>query len=230
MLVLRRGGGLDAGAAGGRGPDRHGRCRPPQPRQRAGRHRRRCRPGPARRRRWPRPCAASAPTRPTIPAAACCARSAASRSWSTSPTIRTAWRPSASSWRAIPASRRLVLLGQAGDRTDAEIRALAARGLGAAARPDRDQGDGELPARPRAAGEIPALLRAGARPARAPRPRPIAVEDSETAGVRSAFAWAQPGRPAGPAEPCRPGADAGLPRPASRRTAEWRPGDPLPPS
>ena len=60
---------------------------------------------------------------------------------------------------SIPAARRLVLLGQAGDRTDAEIRALAAAVW--SMRPDRiviKEMDSYL--RGREPGEIPALFRA----------------------------------------------------------------------
>ena len=61
---------------------------------------------------------------------------------------------------AIPAARRLVLLGQAGDRTDAEITGPGRRRLGAAARPDRRQGDGE----PTCAAARPARSRPCCRP------------------------------------------------------------------
>jgi cyanophycin synthetase len=91
----------------------------------------------------------------------------------------------------IPATRRLVLLGQAGDRTDTEIQALAAATW--AMRPDRivvKEMDSYL--RGRRAGEIPALLQAELTRLGAPADV-IGVEDSETAAVRSAFAWAQPG-------------------------------------
>ena len=58
----------------------------------------------------------------------------------------------------IPAARRLVLLGQAGDRTDAEIRALAAAVW--SLRPDRVViKEMESYLRGRDPGEIPALLR-----------------------------------------------------------------------
>ncbi len=91
----------------------------------------------------------------------------------------------------IPAARRLVLLGQAGDRTDAEIRALAAATW--TIRPDRiivKEMDSYLRGRP--PGEIPALLQAELTRLGAPEDM-IAVAGSETAAVRAAFAWAQPG-------------------------------------
>src|SRR3954470_1777827 len=91
----------------------------------------------------------------------------------------------------IPAKRRLVLLGQAGDRTDAEIQALAAAVW--ATRPDRIIiKEMESYLRGRETGEIPALLRAElARHGAAPDL--VTVEDSETAAVRAAFAWAEAG-------------------------------------
>lgn len=92
---------------------------------------------------------------------------------------------------SIPAKRRLVLLGQAGDRTDAEIRALA--GAVCSMRADRIViKEMESYLRGRAPGEIPTLLRAELAQLGVPA-EAISVEDSETAGVRSAFAWAREG-------------------------------------
>ena len=91
----------------------------------------------------------------------------------------------------IPAARRLVLLGQAGDRTDAEIQALAAATW--AMRPDRIVvKEMESYLRGRRPGEIPALLQAELTRLGAPGDV-VAVEESETAAVRAAFGWAQPG-------------------------------------
>ena len=91
----------------------------------------------------------------------------------------------------IPAARRLVLLGQAGDRTDAELRALAAAVW--AMRPDRIViKEMESYLRGREPGEIPALLRTELSRQGAPA-ETVIVEDSETAAVRSAFAWAEKG-------------------------------------
>ena len=91
----------------------------------------------------------------------------------------------------VPAGRRLVLLGQAGDRTDAEIRALA--GAVWAMRPDRIViKEMQSYLRGREAGEVPALLRSELDRLGAPADA-IGVEDSETDGVRSAFAWAREG-------------------------------------
>ena len=71
----------------------------------------------------------------------------------------------------IPATRRLVLLGQAGDRTDAEIKALAAAVW--SMRPDRIViKEMESYLRGREPGEIPALLPRRALPPRRHRPTP----------------------------------------------------------
>lgn len=93
--------------------------------------------------------------------------------------------------RAMPAARRLVLLGQAGDRSDEAIRELAraAWALG----PDRVViKEMERYLRGRQPGEVPALFsdefsRLGM-PASA-----IAVRGSELDAVRDALAWARPG-------------------------------------
>jgi UDP-N-acetylmuramyl tripeptide synthase len=92
---------------------------------------------------------------------------------------------------SLPAARRLVLLGQAGDRTDAEIRALA--GAVWAMRPDRIVvKEMESYLRGRRRGEVPALLEAELARLGAP-PDLVAETGSETEAVRAAFAWAQPG-------------------------------------
>ncbi len=92
---------------------------------------------------------------------------------------------------SLSATRRLVLLGQAGDRTDAEMRALA--GAVWAMRPNRIViKEMESYLRGRQPGEIPALLRSELARLGAPE-ECMTVEDSETAGVRSAFRWAQEG-------------------------------------
>lgn len=92
---------------------------------------------------------------------------------------------------AIPAARRLVLLGQAGDRTDAEIRALAAAVW--AMRPDRVVlKEMESMRRGRAPGEVPALLRAELGRLGTP-PGSVAEAGSETEAVRAALAWGRPG-------------------------------------
>jgi cyanophycin synthetase len=92
---------------------------------------------------------------------------------------------------ALPAGRRLVLLGQAGDRPDEAIRALARAAL--ALRPDRVVlKDMDRYLRGRQPGEVPALmagelLRLGLAPEAVSRP------GGEVASVRDALRWARPG-------------------------------------
>ena len=92
---------------------------------------------------------------------------------------------------ALPARRRLVLLGQAGDRPDEAIRALARAAL--EVRPDRVVlKEMERYLRGRVPGEIPALMedelvRHGMAPEAIRRP------GGEVAAVRDALAWARPG-------------------------------------
>ena len=102
------------------------------------------------------------------------------------------------------ATRRLVLLGQAGDRTDAEIRALAAAVW--AMRPERIVlKEMESYLRGRAPGEVPALLRDELGRLGAPADI-VTTAESETDAVRSAFVWALPGdlREAAGRGRCRP--------------------------
>ncbi len=93
--------------------------------------------------------------------------------------------------RALPAARRLVVIGQAGDRDDEAIRGLARAAW--AMGPDRVILK-EMPKylRGRAPGEIPAMLRDELRRAGAPD---AAIEDApgEVAAVEQALAWARPG-------------------------------------
>ena len=92
---------------------------------------------------------------------------------------------------ALPARRRLVLIGQAGDRSDGAIRALARAALGL--RPDRVVlKEVERYLRGRRPGEIPALMadeliRLGVAAEAVSRP------GGEVAAVRDALAWARPG-------------------------------------
>ena len=92
---------------------------------------------------------------------------------------------------SLPARRRLVLLGQAGDRTDQEIRELAQAVW--ALRPERIVvKEMEAYLRGRQMGEVPALLEDEL--ARLGAPADLVVEaPSETEAVRLAFAWAEPG-------------------------------------
>jgi UDP-N-acetylmuramyl tripeptide synthase len=92
---------------------------------------------------------------------------------------------------AVPAERRLFLFGQAGDRTDADIEALARTAA-------RLQADCYLVAeypkhlRGRAAGEVPRLLHRTLLDAGIAE---SAVEDAPDplAGTRRALAWSKPG-------------------------------------
>lgn len=93
--------------------------------------------------------------------------------------------------KAIPAKRRAVLLGQAGDRSDADTAELTQTVW-------RSQPDlvvvKELPGklRGRALGDVPALIRAELKRLGAPDDC-IAMTADETAATRHALAWAQPG-------------------------------------
>jgi UDP-N-acetylmuramyl tripeptide synthase len=90
-----------------------------------------------------------------------------------------------------PSRRRLVLLGQAGDRDDASIRELARAAL--ALRPDRvvlKEMDAYL--RGRAPGEVPGLMTAALVEAGFPR-ESIVTAPAEVDAVRAALAWAGAG-------------------------------------
>jgi UDP-N-acetylmuramyl tripeptide synthase len=92
---------------------------------------------------------------------------------------------------AMPARRRLVLLGQAGDRSDASIRELARAAL--ALRPDRivlKELDRYL--RGRLPGEVTELM-ADELINGGVSPEAIARPGDELAAVRDALAWARPG-------------------------------------
>ena len=92
---------------------------------------------------------------------------------------------------SIPAGRRLVLLGQAGDRSDAAIRELAAAAL--ALQPDHViVKEMERYLRGRAPGEVSGLLAAEFRRLGLPPDR-VSAGRSETEAVREALAWARPG-------------------------------------
>jgi UDP-N-acetylmuramyl tripeptide synthase len=97
----------------------------------------------------------------------------------------------AASLDSAPSQRRLVMIGQAGDRDDAAIRELARATL--AIRPDRvilKEMDAYL--RGRAPGEVPALLADGLRKAGLP-PSAISSPGTEMPSVREALEWARPG-------------------------------------
>ena len=92
---------------------------------------------------------------------------------------------------ALPAARRLVVLGQAGDRTDDAIRGLARAAW--ALRPDRILlKEMAQYRRGRAPGEVPALLAAELARIGVPDERVERVE-TEVEAARKAFGWALPG-------------------------------------
>jgi UDP-N-acetylmuramyl tripeptide synthase len=93
--------------------------------------------------------------------------------------------------RSWPASRRLLLLGQSGDRTDALIADFVREAVRIA--PDRMLIK-ELPGhlRGRAPGEVPAILHRMLREEGVPEDRIAHVAD-EVEGAREALAWSKPG-------------------------------------
>lgn len=126
--------------------------------------------------------------------------------------------------REMPARRRLVLLGQAGDRTDESIRELARAAW--TLRPDHIViKEMERYLRGRRAGEIPALLADEFSRLGAP-PDAIALPGSELDAVRHSLAWSRPGDLLLLAvHQDRPLVLALMDR---LRTSEWRPGSPVP--
>jgi UDP-N-acetylmuramyl tripeptide synthase len=92
---------------------------------------------------------------------------------------------------ALPARRRLVLIGQAGDRPDGAIRALARAAVGL--RPDRVVlKEMERYLRGRQPGEIPNLM-ADELIGLGVAPEAVSRPGGEVAAVRDALAWARPG-------------------------------------
>jgi UDP-N-acetylmuramyl tripeptide synthase len=92
---------------------------------------------------------------------------------------------------ALPARRRLVLIGQAGDRPDGAIRALARAALGL--RPDRVVlKEMERYLRGRRPGEVPDLM-ADELIGLGVAPEAVSRPGGEVAAVRDALAWARPG-------------------------------------
>jgi cyanophycin synthetase len=91
----------------------------------------------------------------------------------------------------VPSKRRLVMIGQAGDRDDGAIREMARTTL--ALRPDRvvaKEMDAYL--RGRALGEVPGIIADELRRAGLPADA-VATASGELAGVREALDWARPG-------------------------------------
>jgi len=93
---------------------------------------------------------------------------------------------------ALPAQRRLLLLGQAGNRDDTQLRALGATAWRATAFDRVIIKDMHDMLRGRSPGEIPARLREGLQ--RAGAPESVIVESpSEVAGICAALEWAAEG-------------------------------------
>lgn len=130
----------------------------------------------------------------------------------------------ASMSQAMPARRRLVLLGQAGDRSDAAIRELARAAW--TLRPDRVViKEMERYLRGRRVGEIPALLADEFSRLGAPSDA-IALPGTELDAVRHALAWSRPGDLLLLAvHQDRPQVQALM---ETLRTSEWQPGFPVP--
>jgi UDP-N-acetylmuramyl tripeptide synthase len=126
--------------------------------------------------------------------------------------------------RELPAQRRLVLLGQAGDRTDHDIRELARAAW--TLHPDRVViKDMERYLRGRKAGEVPALLADEFSRLGMP-PDAIALPGNELDSVRHALAWARPGDLLLLAvHQDRSQVHALM---DTLRTSEWQPGSPVP--
>ncbi len=97
----------------------------------------------------------------------------------------------ASAAAGVPAKRRLVMLGQAGDRSDQAIRELARAAM--ALRPDRVVAkDMDRYLRGRAPGEIPGIMADELRRMGLPEDR-ISAGDLEVPAVEKALEWARPG-------------------------------------
>lgn len=93
---------------------------------------------------------------------------------------------------AVPATRRLLLIGQAGNRDDAQLRALAESAWRVTPFDRVILKEMADMRRGRAEGEIPARLREGFLAAGA-APDAMSVAPSEVEGVREALAWARAG-------------------------------------
>lgn len=93
---------------------------------------------------------------------------------------------------SLPADRRLLVLGQAGNRDDAQLRALAHAAWRTLPADRMIIKEMVTMLRGRAPGEIPAVLASGLIDAGAPAER-ISVVPSEFEAVREALHWARPG-------------------------------------
>lgn len=125
---------------------------------------------------------------------------------------------------AIPAARRGIVLGQAGDRDDASIRALARGAF--AMHPDRVfLKDMEVYWRGRGAGEIPAILEAEFLAA-GTSPASIEVHADELSAIRAALGWAREGDLL--LLTTHADRDAVFALMQALVASKWRPGQPLP--
>jgi UDP-N-acetylmuramyl tripeptide synthase len=126
--------------------------------------------------------------------------------------------------KALPASRRAILVGQAGDRDDLALRALARSAWALA--PDRVILK-EMAAyrRGRAPGEVPRILEGELLAGGAPAAQIVHAE-SEIEGVRDALRWARPGDLL--VLPTHAARDEVLALIETLARSDWRAGDPLP--
>jgi UDP-N-acetylmuramyl tripeptide synthase len=125
---------------------------------------------------------------------------------------------------AIPATRRGIVLGQAGDRDDDSIRALAQGAF--AMHPDRIFiKDMDVYWRGRGKGEIPALLESGFLAAGAAR-EAIEHHGDELSAIRAALAWAREGDLL--LLTTHADRDAVFALMQTLERTHWRPGQPLP--
>ncbi len=125
---------------------------------------------------------------------------------------------------AIPAERRAIVLGQAGDRDDTSIRALARAAM--AMRPDHVFLK-DMPRfwRGRAPGEVPAVLASEFHSVGLPAER-LSHHADELAAVRAAMAWTRPGDVVLLATHAERAAVMALLD--SLAASDWRPGEALP--
>jgi UDP-N-acetylmuramyl tripeptide synthase len=125
---------------------------------------------------------------------------------------------------ALPAKRRLVILGQAGDRSDDAIRALVRTAW--RARPDRViVKEQEKDLRGRAPGEVPAVIEAELARLGAAAGS-VSRAPSELHAVREALAWARPGDVL--ALFLHSQREEGLALLDALARRDWKPGEPLP--
>ena len=125
---------------------------------------------------------------------------------------------------ALPATRRLIILGQAGDRSDAAIRALVRTAW--RCRPERVIVKEQVKdLRGRRTGEVPAVIEAELQRLGAP-PGSVSRAASELDAVREALAWARPGDVL--ALFLHSQRDEGLALLDRLRDGGWRPGEALP--